>query len=469
MLLTVPLTSTSVACARSWAIIRSIPRLFGPRGEAGISSSGAAMNRWRLMFWLRSSIFTKLLATMLGMIAILVLMVSGFFAFVVFPSASLSSETAVREYTRLVAANSPNLESAKKISEVAHVEVRYEGPGEEWATSTALPSIEQVREGKMKTSLGRHFYLENAPNGGTYLVVWNFADQMHATHVKLLWMLLALIAFVVLTTYWIQKWHLRPVESLSAGMTRISGGDLDVTLPVLGQDELARLTTGFNYMVSRVKQMIVARDQLLLDVSHELRSPLTRMKVALSLLPGNAEKAGMNSDVNEMETMIAELLELERLRSPNGLRREKQDLVTILREVARSFEGRPPGIRVATNCKPVLVSLDGDKIRRLLRNLLENAFKYSFRDSLPIELSAQQADGTIIVRVRDDGAGIPGSQMSSIFEPFFRVDPSRSKKSGGYGLGLSICKRITEAHGGTIEAQNNPGRGASFIVTFQVT
>jgi len=421
------------------------------------------------MFSLRSSIFTKLLVTMLGMIAILVLMVSGFFAFVVFPSASLSSETAVRQYTQLLAANSPNLESAKKISEVAHVEVRYEGPGEEWATSTALPSIEQVREGKMKTSLGRHFYLENAPNGGTYLVVWNFADQMHATHVKLLWMLLALIAFVVLTTYWIQKWHLRPVESLSAGMTRISGGDLDVTLPVLGQDELARLTTGFNYMVSRVKQMIVARDQLLLDVSHELRSPLTRMKVALFLLPTNAEKAGMNSDVNEMETMIAELLELERLRSPNGLRREKQDLVPILREVARSFEGRPPGVWVAANCKPVLVSLDGDKIRRLLRNLLENAFKYSFPDSLPIELSAQQADGTIIVRVRDDGAGIPEAQMSSIFEPFFRVDPSRSKKSGGYGLGLSICKRITEAHGGTIEAQNNPGRGASFIVTFQVT
>ena len=220
-------------------------------------------------------------------------------------------------------------------------------------------------------------------------------------------------------------------------------------------------------MVSRVKQMIVARDQLLLDVSHELRSPLTRMKVALSLLPNNAEKAGMNFDVNEMETMIAELLELERLRSPNGLRREKQDLVPILREVARSFEGRPPGIRVATNCKPLLVSLDGDKIRTILRNLLENAFKYSLLDSCPVDLSAQEADGIVIVRVRDDGVGIPESQMSSIFEPFFRVDPSRSKKSGGYGLGLSICKRIAEAHGGTIEAQNNPGRGASFIVTFQ--
>lgn len=421
------------------------------------------------MFSLRSSIFAKLLATMLGMIAILVLMVSAFFALVVFPSVSLSSENAVKEYTRLLAANSPSLESAKKISKVAHVEVRYESPGEDWATSTSLPSIEQVREGRMKTSLGRHFYLENAPNGGTYLVVWNFADQMHATHVKLLWMLLALIAFVVLTTYWIQKWHLRPVASLSDGMTRISGGDLDVSLPVFGQDEFAQLTTGFNAMVSRVKQMILARDQLLLDVSHELRSPLTRMKVALALLSDDADKAGISSDLNEMETMIAELLELERLRSSNGLRRVHQDLVPILQEVARSFEGRLPGIRVGTNSKPVLLSIDGDRIRSVVRNLLENAFKYSLSDSRPIDLSVRQDDGTVTLRVRDDGVGIPESQMSNIFEPFFRVDPSRSKKSGGYGLGLSICKRITEAHGGTIEAQNNPRRGASFIVKFQVT
>jgi signal transduction histidine kinase len=420
-----------------------------------------------LMPSLRSSIFSKLLATMLGVIAILVLMVAGFFAFVVFPSAPLTSENTVKEYTRLLATSSPSLESAERISKLAHVEVRYKGPGGDWTTSEALPSIQQVRDGNVQSSFGRHFYLENAPKGGTYLVVWNLADQMHATHVKLLWMLLVLIAFVVFAAYWIQRWHLRPVRSLSDGMARISGGDLDVVLPVSGQDEFARLTAGFNDMVSRVKQMILSRDQLLLDVSHELRSPLTRMKVALALLPDDVEKAGMNSDLNEMETMIAELLELERLRSPNGLHRENQDLVPILREVARSFEGRPPGIRIVTSPRSILVSIDGDKIRTVLRNLLENAFKYSLPDSSPINLSAQQAGEAVIVRVRDDGVGIPEAQKSSIFEPFFRVDPSRSKKTGGYGLGLSICKRITEAHGGTIQVENGSARGASFILTFR--
>lgn len=425
------------------------------------------MNKTAGMPSLRSSIFSKLLVTMLGMIAILVLMVAGFFAFVVFPNVSLTSENAVKEYTRLLAASSPSLESAKNVSKVAHVEVRYEGPGGDWTTSNALPPIEQVREGKVNGSFGHHFYLEKAPQGGTYLVVWNLSDQMHATHVKLLWMLLILIVFVVLAAYWIQRWHLRPVRSLSDGMTRISRGDLEVVLPVFGQDEFAMLTAGFNDMVSRVKQMILARDQLLLDVSHELRSPLTRMKVALALLPDEADRAGIDSDLDEMETMIAELLELERLRSPNGLRKENQNLVPILQEVARSFEGHPPGIRLGTSSNSILVNIDGDKIRTVLRNLLENAFKYSLPDSCPVDLSAQQGDHTVTVRVRDDGMGIPEAQRSTVFEPFFRLDPSRSKKTGGYGLGLSICKRITEAHGGTIQVENHSGRGASFILTLR--
>lgn len=415
----------------------------------------------------RSSIFSKLLATMLGTIAILVLMVGGFFALVVFPTVPLTSENALKQYTHLLTASSPNLESAKNISRIAHVELRYQGSTGSWTTSANLPSIEQVRLGTVKTSFGHHFYLEDAPQGGTYLVVWNLADQMHAAHVRLLWMLLILIVFVVLAAYWIQRRHLRPVRSLNDGMTRISGGDLDVILPVDGRDEFATLTVGFNEMVARVKQMISARDQLLLDVSHELRSPLTRMKVALALLPDDADKAGMNFDLTEMETMIAELLELERLRSPNGLHRENLDLAIIMREVAQTFEGRPPGVRVETNSKPILVNVDGEKMRTVLRNLLENAFKYSLPDSEPVSLSAQEKDRTLIVRVRDDGVGIPEAQISSIFDPFFRIDPSRSKKTGGYGLGLSICKRITEAHGGTIQAETNRGRGSSFILTFK--
>jgi signal transduction histidine kinase len=110
------------------------------------------------------------------------------------------------------------------------------------------------------------------------------------------------------------------------------------------------------------------------------------------------------------------------------------------------------------------VDIDAEKLRTVLRNLLENAFKYSLPDSRPVELSTSENGDNIAVRVSDDGPGIPQSDLESIFEPFFRVDRSRSKSTGGYGLGLSICKRIMEAHGGTITVVRNAGRGTTFFL-----
>jgi len=172
--------------------------------------------------------------------------------------------------------------------------------------------------------------------------------------------------------------------------------------------------------------------------------------------------------VIEMEAMITEILELERLRDGRGIRTERQDLMPILHEIVASFEDRPPGVRIVSAPHQLLLDIDGDRIRTILRNLLENAVKYSLPDSGPVEISFAETADTVIVRVTDDGPGIPEADLGSLFEPFFRVDRSRSKKSGGYGLGLSICKRILEAHGGGIEVENNVGkRGACFTLTLR--
>jgi signal transduction histidine kinase len=411
---------------------------------------------------LPSSIFSKLLAIMLGMAAVLLAVVAGFFAMAVFPRT-------VEDYTRVLTATSPSLDTAKSLRKQLDVEMRYEGPDGTWTTSEALPTVAQVRNGEAQSHFGRQYYLTATPNGGTYLVAWNLRSKMHATHVKLLWMVLGLIVVVVLAAYSFQNRLLRPVRTLSDGVGRMSNGQLDIALPVVTHDELGTLTAGFNQMVGQVKRMLQARDQLLLDVSHELRSPLTRMKVALALLPEEVNRACIETDINDMEIMISELIELERLRSPRGLRRQSQDLVPILHDVARTLETKSPGIRVATNRKSILVNIDGDKIRAVLRNLLENAYKYSLPDSQPVHISILENHEVLTIRIQDDGQGIPEAHIANIFEPFFRIDPSRSKKTGGYGLGLSLCKRITEAHGGTIRAENNPGRGASFVLTLPVS
>jgi len=414
----------------------------------------------------RISIFAQLLTIMITMAVTLLLIVGTFFVFFVFPEATAEAAQAFEQFSRGLAATSPDFPSAKAMAHRVHVEIRYEGPRGSWSTNPGVPSILDVKTGRAQSYLGREYQLEAAPDGGSYLFVWNYGEHVRGLHEKMLWLLLFLVTGVVCTAFIFQHRLLRPVRLLDDGVQRLSTGDLNVAVPVVTRDEFGALTDAFNKMVGRVKQMIQARDQLLLDVSHELRSPLTRLKVAVALLPDDENKAGLVGDLNEMEVMIDELLELERIRTGHGIRRERQNLVSLLREVAEARGDNAPGVRLLQPASEMFVDIDREKIRTVLRNLLENACKFSLADSRPIQIEVAQEDGVVRVQVRDDGPGIPAPDLPNLFEPFYRVDRSRSRKTGGYGLGLSICKRIMEAHDGSIAVSNNPGRGATFVLTF---
>ena len=286
-------------------------------------------------------------------------------------------------------------------------------------------------------------------------------------HAWLLVLSLAVMSGVVLTTQAVLQKLLRPLRVLNDGVTRLGEGDLAVTVPSTTRDEFSTLTDAFNRMAGRVREMVTARDQLLIDVSHELRSPLTRMKVALELMPDDAQRARLSSDVAEMERMISGLLELERLRTGRGVTLTRQDIVPIVRAVAASYKDRSPGVEFATDGgRELYADVDAERIQTVMRNLIDNAVKYSLPDSKPIRVTVETGEHRAAVRVSDDGVGIPREDADRIFEPFFRVDRSRSKESGGYGLGLSICKRVMEAHGGRIAFESGSGRGASFVLTF---
>jgi signal transduction histidine kinase len=416
---------------------------------------------------IRVSIFARLLTIMIIMAVALLVIMSLFFASVVLPAATAEASHAFEQFSRGIAATEPDLQTARTLSERVHIRVRYEGPGGTWSTDPGVPSIADVRSGKAPSYVGREYRLESAADGGSYLFVWDFHQHLNGLHTKMLWLLCFLVVAVVCTAYIFQRRLLRPVRLLDDGVKRLSTGDMNVAVPVVTSDEFGALTDAFNQMVFRVKQMIQARDQLLLDVSHELRSPLTRLKVAMALLPEDENKVGIVGDLNEMEAMITELLELERIRNGHGIRRERQDLVTLLRELADLYGDGGIGVHLVVAAPQVLVEIDREKVRTVVRNLLENARKFSLSDSGTIEIQVEEDVDTVSVRVRDDGPGIPDADLPNLFEPFYRVDRSRSRKTGGYGLGLSISKRIMEAHGGAITvANNNPGRGATFVLTF---
>jgi signal transduction histidine kinase len=167
-----------------------------------------------------------------------------------------------------------------------------------------------------------------------------------------------------------------------------------------------------------------------------------------------------------MDALVTQLLELERLRDGRALKLVACDLVPVVQQAAQAFEDRPPGVVLGARPAARTLRFDPAKVQTVLRNLLENASKYSLPDSGPVSISIHEEKDCVAVHVEDDGPGIPERDLERLFEPFFRVDPSRSRRTGGYGLGLSLCKRIMEAHGGSIVASNRPGRGASFSITF---
>ena len=418
----------------------------------------------------RGSVFAKLVAAMVVMAAALLLLVTVFFFYSIGPNMNGLIHGLAREYSKTIAASAPSYDEAVALSRRLDVDIRYEAPGGGWTTSRYLPTAEDLRVGRAQDShlllRPKYFVIPAATKGASYLFAWDFGAGMQATHAMLLLLLLVVILAVVITTHSVLRRLLRPLRVLNDGVSRLSEGQLDVTLPETTHDEFGKLTRAFNGMVGRVREMIRSRDQLLIDVSHELRSPLTRMKVALEL-PANAEQhARLTEDVAEMERMVSELLELERLRSGRGVNPTRQDVLQLVRAVVDEFRDRPPGVcfDAPPHTRAMTVDVDAEKVRTVIRNLLENAVKYSLPGSRPVEVSVTQSGEAVLIRVSDDGVGIPDGDVERVFEPFYRVDASRSKRTGGYGLGLSICKRVAEAHGGSITVDRTNGRGATFVL-----
>jgi len=213
--------------------------------------------------------------------------------------------------------------------------------------------------------------------------------------------------------------------------------------------------------------MLHTKEQLLLDVSHELRTPLTRMKVALEFLEDSQAKQSIQADMQEMEKMVTEILETARMQHKyENLKKQLTNLVRLLKEMLPEFENQPPGIEMVEFPSEVMAEVDSEKIKTVFENVINNAIKYSRSDSGPIRIFYKSHKSYAIIRIADKGIGIPQEELPHIFEPFYRVDKSRAKDTGGYGLGLSLCKTIMEAHDGKIEVQSRPEEGTTVSLFF---
>jgi signal transduction histidine kinase len=245
-------------------------------------------------------------------------------------------------------------------------------------------------------------------------------------------------------------------------------GELTHRIKTKRKDEFGELAQTVNHMADDIEQMLEAKRQLLLAISHELRSPITRAKVALSLMDSSNLKQGLVDDLDEMERLIHELLEAERLKSKHHvLNLSEISLNTLLQEVVgRHFQSQPLKLHLAENL-PIL-ALDDTRLKFVIKNLLDNALKHQKKDQPAIEMSTRSDQKTIKLMIKDKGVGIAAEHLPHLSEPFYRADSSRQRKTGGYGLGLYLVRLIIEAHGGTLQIESELGQGTCVVIELPV-
>ncbi len=419
----------------------------------------------------RNSIFLRLFATMLFTAVFVSSLIFSLMLSLIRQHDAPPFHDQLREYTRYIFEDldrEPTLKHAKEISNRIDVDIRYRDSQQTWTTNPAMPTFEELRKqhrGPMGLYKDKQ-YLIRKKGDRLYLLYGYFLSLRHKLPPGF-YFIIVLVLLLFIASYLFIRTIIRPVKQLQNAVEQIKAGNLDIHIPVRRKDELGELSTQFNTMTSQLKKMLKAKDQLLLDVSHELRSPLTRMKVAAEFIKDPKLKGTISEEVDGMESMIAEILETARLNSPHGkLQYEEVDLSLFLKKIIKSFSRCKPGIDMRETRHGPVIKADTRRLTMLFTNILDNALRYSMHQKQVISASVSRIKGSARVIIKDSGCGIPKKDMPYIFEPFYRVDPSRSKETGGYGIGFSLSKRIVEAHAGTIDIQSIEDKGTKVTITF---
>ena len=287
-------------------------------------------------------------------------------------------------------------------------------------------------------------------------------------------MLLAVLLAAVVG-YALARSALRPVDQVTQAALHITRAeDLGRRLPApAAQDEVGRLSATFNEMLGRLDELFRAQQHLVADVSHELRTPLTAIQGNLDLLrrgalddPDARREAteSIEAEVNAMSRLVADLLLLAQADAGLKLELQPVELDTLLLEAYRHAQARAQGVKVRLGDEDqALVMGDPDRLRQLLRNLVDNALKYTPAGG-EVTLALRRASGWVCVSIVDTGIGIAPEDIPHIFERFYRSDKARTRGRGGAGLGLSIAQWIAEAHNGRITVESQAGNGSVFTV-----
>jgi two-component system, OmpR family, sensor kinase len=275
----------------------------------------------------------------------------------------------------------------------------------------------------------------------------------------------AMLVLVGAASFWFARRLARPLEQLAAAARDFGDGNTTARAKLARDDELGNVGKAFDEMADRTAIVMAAQRQLMADVSHELRTPLARIRVALEIAVEDPDGAkdvllDVGTDLDEIDQLIADILTTARLEGENAsVERRPARLDDIVQQAAKRFLARHPNRSLETplveesviDCDPLL-------LRRAIDNLLDNAAKYS-EVGTQVRLAVRTNGTHVTFEISDRGVGMNEDELERAFTPFWRADGSRTRKTGGVGLGLALARRIARAHGGDVTLESAPGKG----------
>jgi signal transduction histidine kinase len=371
----------------------------------------------------------------------------------------------------------PDTAAAQRLAQRLQIDIQIQHKDRSWSSSGNLLDTGRLRFHSHRLADGRdvefthddsHFILRLRTNDATILLMTR--ESLGNTSLPLvIGVTIVVVLLLIALTYHLVRRLFQPIQTIRTGVARFGSGELDHRIAIKRRDELGELADSINTMADEIEAMMEAKRQLLLAISHELRSPLTRARLNTELLEQSEPRDRIIADLQLLEQELAELLETERI----GNSHAKLDLSAVepARLIDTVIQQHFPGASIECRHENDRqnVELDAVRIRLLIRNLLENALRHTPATAQPVILSSRIDAQTWKVSVEDHGEGIPKEHLPHLTQPFYRVDKARQRETGGYGLGLYLCRVIVEAHQGGLYIDSEPGRGTRVSFTLPLS
>jgi len=379
----------------------------------------------------------------------------------------------------------PTQERAEEIASNMPFDIKIIGKDLSWASTSQFPDIDvidfqksnwDILKIKADIEIGQDPYTEGSefarymnrtffkvPYGDYVVVLVNPKMTQEVNPTYLFEALLGVSLLILLISFLLVQRIINPIQAIQDGTSKIGSGELEHRIAIKPKDELGKLANEINLLATNVQDMLEAKQRLNLGVSHELRSPLTRARLQIEMLHDEKQRDELLNEINAMEAIISNLLDSEAINYGH----KKLDLKTFnIEDTIKELTSKAPYLEnidtvISSNIKSKEVEADKILIEVMIKNVLENASRFTSPENSRIEINLEEIDpDSMKLSLRDYGPGFNEDDLEKVTEPFFRTGQSRSRKSGGFGLGLYLSKQIITAHSGTIQIKNHSQQGA---------